>query len=104
MKDEIHNYGMIETCFLKAKAYCYTTVKGEEEKKFKEITKANIEDEITIEDYKNDVFNNENKYATNHAPQKNKHRIRAKDQYKLALDAFDDKKVSEFRKVHMFLS
>ena len=70
MKDEIPNYGIIEACFLKAKAYCYTTVKGEEEMKLKQITKANIEDEITIEDYKNDVFNNENKYATNHTIQK----------------------------------
>ena len=32
MKDEISNDTVIEGCFLKAKAYCYTTVKGEEKK------------------------------------------------------------------------
>ena len=48
--DELPNDTIIEACFLKAKAYCYrlqrnsvdTTVKGEEEKKLKRITKATI--------------------------------------------------------------
>ena len=33
MKDELPNDTIIEACFLKAKAYCYNTVKGEDEKK-----------------------------------------------------------------------
>ena len=32
MKDEIPNDTIIEACFLKAKAYCFNTDKGEEEK------------------------------------------------------------------------
>ena len=53
MKDEIPDDAIIKACFLKAKAYCYTTVKGEEEKKSKGITKATIKNQILIEDYKN---------------------------------------------------
>ena len=39
MKDELPNDTRTEACFLKAKAYCYTTFKGENEKKLKGITK-----------------------------------------------------------------
>ena len=42
MKDEISTDTIIEACFLKAKAYCYTTFKKEKEKKSKGITKATI--------------------------------------------------------------
>ena len=42
MKDEIPNDTIIEACFLKSKAYCFNTVKGEEEEKVKGITKATI--------------------------------------------------------------
>ena len=35
MKDELANDTFIEACFLKAKAYCYNTVKRKEEKKVK---------------------------------------------------------------------
>ena len=35
MKDELPNDTIIEACSLKAKAYCYNTVKGEKEKKLK---------------------------------------------------------------------
>ena len=35
MKDELPNDTIIKACFLKTKAFCYTTVKGEEEKKLK---------------------------------------------------------------------
>ena len=55
MKDELPNDTIMEACFLKAKAYCYTIVKGEEEKKLKGITKATIENQINLEDYKNAI-------------------------------------------------
>ena len=51
MKDEMHNDTIIEACFLKTKAYCFITVKGEEEKKLKGITKATIKNQINIKDY-----------------------------------------------------
>ena len=42
MKDELANDTIIEACFLNAKAYCYNTVKREEEKKLKGVTKSTI--------------------------------------------------------------
>ena len=56
MKDEIPNDAIIEACFLKAKAYCFNTVKGEEEKKLKCITKATIKNQINLEDYTNALY------------------------------------------------
>ena len=56
MKDELPNDTIIEACFLKAKAFCYNTVKREEEKKLKGITKAIIKKQITIEDYTNVIY------------------------------------------------
>ena len=50
MKDEIPSDTIIEACFLKAKACCYTSVNGEE-KKLKGITKATIRNQINLEDY-----------------------------------------------------
>ena len=43
MKDDISNETIMKACFLKAKAYYYTTVKGEEEKKLKGTTKATVQ-------------------------------------------------------------
>ena len=48
MKDELLKDTIIEACFLKSKAYCYNTVKGEEEKKLKGTTKATIKNQINI--------------------------------------------------------
>ena len=49
LKDEIPNDNIMESCFLKAKAYFF---KGEEEKKLKGKTKATIKNQINIKDYK----------------------------------------------------
>ena len=65
MKDELPNDTIIEACFLKAKACCYETVKGEDEKKLKGITKATIKNQITIEGYENAIYEDKNKYVTN---------------------------------------
>ena len=45
MKDEIPNDTIRKACFFKAKAYCLNTVKGEEEKNLKGITKATIKNQ-----------------------------------------------------------
>ena len=42
LKDEIPSDTIMEACFLKAKAYCFFTVKKEAEKKLNGITKATI--------------------------------------------------------------
>ena len=64
MKDELPNDTIIEACFLKAKAYCYYTVKREEEKKLKGIIKATMKKQITIEDYTKAIYEGKTKYVT----------------------------------------
>ena len=95
MKDELPNDTIIEACFLKAKAYCYNTVKREEEKKFKGITKATIKKQINLEDYKNAIYEVKTKSVTNYTIDSNKHHLETKEQYKIAIDPFDDKGIRE---------
>ena len=91
MKDELPNDTIIEACFFKAKAFCYNTVKEEDEKKLKGITKATIRNQITIKEYKNAIYEGKTKYVTNYTIDSNKHHSETKEQYKIAIDPFDDK-------------
>ena len=91
MKDELPNDTIIEACFLKAKAYCYNTVKGEDEKKAKGITEATIKNQFIFEDYKNAIYEDKSKYVTNFTIDSKKHHLETKEQYKKAIDPFDDK-------------
>ena len=86
MKDELPNYTIIEACFLKAKAYCYNT-----EKKLKGRTKATIKNQINLEDYKNAIHGGVSKYVTNYTIDSKWHHLETKEQYKKAIDPFDDK-------------
>ena len=101
MKDELPKDTIIEACFLKAKAYCYNTVKGEDEKKLKGITKATIKNQINLEDYKNAIYGGVSKYVTNYTIDSKRHHLETKEQYKIAIDPFDDKGIKscngEFR-------
>ena len=96
MKDKIPNdtINKLSLISLKVKAYCYTTVKGEEGKKIKGITKSAIENQIMNEDYKNALCNNKSKYVTIYTIDSKKHHIEKKEQYKIAIDPFDDKDIS----------
>ena len=93
MKDELPNDTIIEACFLKAKAYCYNAVKREEEKKLKGITKATIKKQITIEDYTSAIYEGKTKYVTNYTI--DGHHLETKEQYKIAIDPFDDKGIRD---------
>ena len=95
LKDELPNDTIIEACFLKAKAYCYNTVKREEEKKLKGITKATIKKQITIEDYSNAIYEGKSKYVTNYTIDSNRHHLETKEQYEIAIDPFDDKGIRD---------
>ena len=99
--DEIPNQSIKEAWFLKAKAYCYTTVEGEEEKMLEGKTKATIINQIIIEDYTNAVYEVTKKYVTNYTIDSNKHNLEAIEQYKIAIDPFNDKGIrigdGEFR-------
>ena len=89
MKDELPNDTIIEACFLKAKAYCYNTVKGEEDKKLKGITKTTIKKQINLEDYKNAIYGGVSKYVTNYTIDSKRHHLETKEQYKIAIDPYD---------------
>ena len=95
MKDELPNDTIIELCFLKAKAYCYNSVKREEEKKLKGITKATIKKQITIEDYTSAIYEGKAKYVTNYTIDSKKHHLETKEQYKIAIDPYDDKGIRD---------
>ena len=95
MKDEIPNDTIIEACFLKAKAYYFTTVKGEEEKKLKGITRATIKNQISLEDYKNVIYEGKCKYVTNYTIDSKRHHLEKKEQNKIAIDPFDDKGIKD---------
>ena len=82
MKDELTNDTIIEACFLKAKAYCYKTVKGEDEKKLKGITKATIINQINLEAYKNTIYAGVSKYVANYTIDSKRHHLETKEQYK----------------------
>ena len=95
MKDELPNDTIIEACFLKAKAYCYNTVKRDEEKKLKVITKATVKKQITFEDYTNAIYEGKTKYVTNYTIDSIKHNLETIEQYKLAIDPSDDKSIRD---------
>ena len=95
MKDDIPNDTIIEACFHKTKAYFFNTVKGEEEKKLKGITKATIRNQIILEDYTNAIYEGKTKYVTNYTIDSNKHHLETKEQYKIAIDTYDDKVVRD---------
>ena len=95
MKDEIPNDTFLEACFLKTKAYCFNTVKGEDKKKLIGITKANIRNQINLEDYTNAIYEGKTKYLTNYTIDSNRHQLDTREQYKTALDPFDDKGIGD---------
>ena len=90
MTDELPNDTIIEACFLKAKASCYNTFK-EDEKKLKGKTKTTIQNQINLEDYKNAIYGGVSKYVTNYTNDSKRHHLETKEQYKIAIDSFDDK-------------
>ena len=95
MKDELPNDTIIEACFLKAKAYYYNTVEREEESKLKGITKATIKKQNTIEDYTIAIYEGKTKFVTNYTIDINKRHLETKEQYKIAIDPFDDKGIRD---------
>ena len=76
--DELTNDTIIEACFLKVKIFCYTTDNGEEEKKLKGLTKPIIKNQITLEEYKNAIFDEKSKYLTNYTIDSDKHHLETK--------------------------
>ena len=95
MKDEIPNDTIIAAFFLKAEAQYYTTVKREEEKKLKGITKATIRNQFNLEDCTNAIYEGKVKYVTDYTNDSNKDHLESEEQYKIAIDPFDDKGIRD---------
>ena len=95
MKDELPKDTIIEACFFKAKAYCFKTVKGEEQEKLKGITNATIKKQINLEDHTNAIYEGKTKYVTDYTIDSNKHHLETKEQYKIAIDPFDNKGIRD---------
>ena len=81
-----------EGIFIGAKCYSYATLKTIE-KKLKGISKATLKNEISFDDYKNTLFNGLEKYVDNYRLKSNNHNMEMIKQNKLALRAFDDKRL-----------
>ena len=100
MKDEIPNDTIIEACFLKAKEYCFNTVKGEKklkvkEKKLKGIFKATIRNQINLEDFTNAIYEGKSNNVTNYTIDSKRHHLETKEQYKISIAPFDDKGIKD---------
>ena len=63
--------------------------------KLKGITKATIKKQIAIEDYTNAIYDGKTKYVTNYTIDSNRHHLETKEQYKIAIDPFDDKGIRD---------
>ena len=63
--------------------------------KLKGITQATIKKQINLEDYKNAIYGGVSKYVTNYTIDSNKHHLETKEQYKIAIDPFDDKGIRD---------
>ena len=68
----------------------------------KGIAKATIKNQITIEDHKNSIYEAQNIYITNYTINSKKHHLETKEQYKIAIDPFDDKDIKSCNGEFMF--
>ena len=48
-----------------------------------------------MEDYTNAIYEGETKYVTNYTIASNKHNLEIKEQYKIAIDPFDDEGIRD---------
>ena len=63
--------------------------------KLKCITKATIKKQINLEDFKNAIYGSVSKYITNYTIDSKRHHLESKEQYKIAIDPFDDKGIKD---------
>ena len=71
------------------------TVRGEEQEKLKGITNATIKKQINLEDHTNAIYEGKTKYVTDYTIDSNKHHLETKEQYKIAIDPFDNKGIRD---------
>ena len=93
MKDEVAGQVITEFVGLRSKLYAYKIDGGKEEKKCKGVKKYVVKKEITLEDYKDCLFTNEEQQRTMNTFRTRKHDVHTESITKTALSANDDKRV-----------
>jgi hypothetical protein len=93
-KEELNGQIMSEFIGLRSKMYSYKMHKSEKEcKKAKGIKNNVVKKEICFEDYRNCLLNNEIIYKTQNLFRTNHHNVYTIEQNKLALSAYDNKRL-----------
>ena len=93
MKDEAGGKIITEFVGLRSKLYAYKTQYGGEDKKCKGVKKSVVKNCITLENYKDCLFNNKQHLARFNTLRSRKHEITTDRITKVALSANDDKRV-----------
>ena len=93
MKNELRGAIMTEFIALRPKLYSYKKLDGAEDKKCKGIKKCVVKKTLTLEDYKNCLFNDSTEYRSQLMFRSMKHDIFTIDVNKVALNRDDDKRI-----------
>ena len=93
MKDEAGGRQISEFAGLRSKLYAFKIHEGSEKKKCKGVKKRVVKTQITLEDYKDCVFNRNIHYRSMNVFRSRKHEIYTETVRKVALSANDDKRV-----------
>jgi hypothetical protein len=91
-KDELNGKIMSEIVFLRSKAYAYSLSDLTEKKKLKGISQTTVKKDITLNDYKNCLFNNEIQLNKMYRLNSEKHNMYINEVNKVSLNPFDDKR------------
>ena len=94
MKDELGRKIMTEFVALRAKMYAYRKIdKQVEEKRWKGTKKCVIAEDLTFDDYKTCLFDDETIYREQMLFENKKHEVYTVNKHKIALNRDDDKRL-----------
>jgi Rho termination factor, N-terminal domain/Recombination endonuclease VII len=91
-KDELCGQIMREFIGLRSKLYAYNTLDGDEQKKAKGVTKSVIKASLSIEHYKNVLFEKKQAWITMNILRSKNHEIFGSEVNKIGLSPYDDKR------------
>ena len=95
MKDELGGAIMTEFIALRPKLYSYRKLDGAEDKKCKGIKKCVVKKTLSLEDYKDCLFNPDTIYRSQLMFKSSKHKVHMIEVNKVSLNRDDDKQISK---------
>ena len=95
MKDELGGAIMTEFVALRPKLYSFRQLDGSEDRKCTGIKKCVIKKTLTLEDYKNCLFNTTDVYRSQLMFRSTKHEVHTIEVNKVTLNRDDDKRISK---------